>query len=139
MLTGGGPRRSTLGDAIRLESRETIRRKEGEVAELQAQVQHLHGLLQQQQQQNGDAQALHEQQLLERLRIRDAEVESLEQIKDKMMADRTVLEQVPPRLRDSWTGVLGGLGRREGWRAGGREVPFGGREGGARACVCVCV
>ena len=74
-----------------------MRRKEGEVAELQAQVQHLHGLLQQQQQQNGDAQAMHEQQLLERLRIRDAEVESLEQIKDKMMADRTVLEQVPSR------------------------------------------
>ena len=61
-----------------MEGRETIRRKDAEIGELQAQVQHLHSLLQQQQQQNGDAQAVHEQQLIERLRVRDAEVENLE-------------------------------------------------------------
>jgi len=87
-------RMRTVGDAIRLEGRETVRRKDAEIAELQAQVQQMHSMLQQQQQHNGDAQALHEQQLVERLRVRDSEVEGLEQIKTKMMADRAVLEQI---------------------------------------------
>jgi hypothetical protein len=84
----------TLGDAIRLESRETIRRKDAEIEGLQAHVAELREQLDQQHHQNGNAQLMHEQQLVERLRVRDAEVESLEQIKAKMMADRAVLEQI---------------------------------------------
>ena len=84
----------TLGDAIRLESRETIRHKDAEIEALQLHVGGLRAMLDDQQQQHGDANSMHEQHLVERLRVRDAEVESLEQIKSKMMADRAVLEQI---------------------------------------------
>ena len=84
----------TVSEAVRLESRETIRRKDAEIASLQAQVQQLRGVMQEQEEQSGEMRSMHEQQLLERLRVRDHEVETLEHVKGKMMADRAVLEQI---------------------------------------------
>ena len=57
-------------------------------------MQQLRGVMQEQEEQSGEMRSMHEQQLLERLRVRDHEVETLEHVKGKMMADRAVLERI---------------------------------------------
>ena len=84
----------TPGDSIRMESLQTIRSREVQIAELKEQVHKLDTMLLQQKQLSSDTQERHERQMMERLLVRDIEVESLEQIKEKLLSDRAVLEQV---------------------------------------------
>jgi hypothetical protein len=84
----------TLGDSIRIESLQTIRSRDVQIAELKEQAHKLDAMLLKQKQVRSDLQERHERQMMERLRVRDTEVESLEQIKAKLMLDHTELEQV---------------------------------------------
>lgn len=84
----------TLGESIRMESLQTIRSRDVQIAELKEQVHKFDTMLLQQKQVSSDTQERHERQMMERLRVRDTEVESLEHIKEKLMSDRAVVEQV---------------------------------------------